>query len=82
MNFPPQHGSETDPEAAALQALARHPAVKSITPQRKVTRSIKAVDGEGGEERELDDAEGEEEFPGEPCGDDDGGGGDCARYNK
>ena len=63
-------------EGAALKALARHPAVKSITPQRKVTRSIKAVD-ESGEERELDDAE-EEDNPEDPCGDD-GGGGDCAR---
>ena len=73
-----------DAEAAALQALARHPAVKSITPQRKVTRSIKAVDEEGdGEERELHEVESEEEeFQGDPCGDDYGVGGDCARYSR
>ena len=69
----------TDPESVALQALLRHPAVKSITPQRKVTRSIKAIDEESGEERELNDA-GEEDVPEDPCGYDDGVG-DCARYN-
>ena len=56
--------------------------MKSITPQRKVTRSIKAVDEEGdGEERDLHEveAEEEEEFQGDPCGDDYGVGGDCAR---
>ena len=86
LHFHPQHGSEADAEAAALQALARHPAVKSITPQRKVTRSIKAVDEEGdGEERDLHEVEAEqeeEEFQGDPCGDDYGVGGDCARYSK
>ncbi len=54
-------------ESAALKALRSHPLVKSITPQRKVTRSIKAVDEETGEEVDLeaeldeDDAR-EEEF--------------------
>ena len=44
-----------------------------------MTRTIKAVDEESGEERELDDVEEEqEEFPGDLCGGDDGGG-DCAR---
>ena len=85
IHFHPQHGSEADAEAVALQALARHPAVKSITPQRKVTRSIKAVDEEGdGEEINLHEmeAEEEEEFQGDPCGDDYGVGGDCARYSR
>ena len=53
--------------------------MKSITPQRKVTRSIKAIDEESGEERELNDV-GEEDVPEDPCGYDDGVG-DCARYN-
>ena len=71
----------TDPESVALQALLRHPAVKSITPQRKVTRSIKAVDEESGEEREFDEEEGEVVPEDDPCGVDDGGG-DCARITK
>ena len=52
--------------------------MKSITPQRKVTRSIKAVDESGGE-RELEGAE-DLDNPEDPCGDD-GGGADCARLN-
>ncbi len=35
---------------AATEALRSHPLVKSITPQRKVTRTIKAIDIETGEE--------------------------------
>ncbi len=75
-DFDVLHLSEDVGEAS--RTLLRHPAIKSVTPQRKVTRTLKAVDDDG-VEHDLDDEE--EANVDTLCSGEDAGS-DCGRITK
>jgi hypothetical protein len=59
----------TGGKEAATAALVKHPAIKSVTPQRKITRTLKVVDKDENEEEDEEDGGGGQDL--NPCGEGD-----------